>query len=251
MLKRLIIVFIFLSIWGSKTFGQRNVKDSSIFMPLVSVDYTALFPAGEYGKKFGFSNAVGLSVDFKTKKNWIYGLHGNYLFGGSVKDVEQFEQIVNSDGTVTAIGGGLAAISLKMRGLNVNLDFGYLFTFKKPNPNSGLFVKVGVGYLQHKIFIQNVEEDVPQFNGEYKKGYDRLSMGVNFNQHIGYQFVHNKGIWNFHVGFYCMEGLTQNIRYNFDSKSKSNKIQFDFLYGIKAGWTIPIYKRTPERIYYN
>ncbi len=251
MLKRLLFILVLFPFFNLDSKAQRNVNDSSIFMPLVSIDYTAMFPAGDFGKRFGFTNGLGLSVDFKTKKKWIYGLHGNFLFSGQVKDVSQFEQIINSDGTVTAISGGLAGISLKMRGFNVNGDIGYLFTFKKPNPNSGLFIKGGLGYLQHKIYIQNVEEDVPQFNGEYKKGYDRLSMGLSIHQHIGYQYINGKGIWNFHAGLYFMEGLTQNIRYNFDTKSKSDKLQFDFLFGIKVGWTIPIYKRTPDKIYYN
>lgn len=251
MFKRLLFAFVLISFFQVESVAQRNVRDSSIFMPLVSVDYTALFPGADYYKRFGYTNSIGLTVDFKMKSNWIFGLHGNFLFGGSVKDVSQFEEIINSDLTVTSLTGGLAAVALKMRGFNVNADFGYLFTFKKPNPNSGVFVKMGLGYLQHNIYIQNVEEDVPQLNGDYKKGYDRMSMGVNFNQHIGYQFISSRGFWNVHIGFYFMEGLTQNIRYNYDTKSKSNKLQFDLLYGIKAGWIIPIYKRTPDKVYYN
>lgn len=251
MLKRIVLFLgIFLFFVGNSV-GQRNVKDSSIFIPLVSIDYTAMFGVADYGDRFGFTNAIGLTVDFKSKKNLIYGLHGNFMFGNQVKDATQFETVVNSDGTVTNASGALAGIALKMRGFNVNADIGYLFTFKKPNPNSGIFLKFGLGYLQHKIHIQNVEEDVPQFNGDYKKGYDRLSMGMNMTQHIGYQFINNKGIWNFHAGFFVMEGFTKNIRYNFDIKGKDSKLQIDVLFGIKVGWTVPIYKRTPERIYYN
>ena len=220
-------------------------------MPLVSVDYTAMFGAADYYKRFGFTNALGLSVDFKTKKNLLFGIHGNFLFGSRVNETSQFEPMVNSDGNVTNIGGSIAGIALKMRGFNVNADIGYLFTFKKPNPNSGLFLKLGLGFLQHKIYIQNVEENVPQFNGDYKKGYDRQSRGANISQHIGYMFIANKGIWNFHIGLYMMEGFTQNVRYNFDTKSVNDKMQLDILFGIKAGWVVPIYKRaaTAKKFY--
>ncbi|MEZ4938939.1 MAG: hypothetical protein R2799_15225 [Crocinitomicaceae bacterium] len=243
MLKKLFFLFAFFFLCSSNLIAQRNVNDSAIFMPLISVDYTAMFGAADYADRFGFTNAIGLSADFKTKKNFIYGVHGNFLFGNQVNETSQFEPIVNSDGTVTNIGGATAGIALKMRGFNVNADFGYLFTFKKPNPNSGLFLKLGLGYLQHKIYIQNVEDDVPQFNGDYKKGYDRQSRGFNVTQHIGYMFINNKGIWNFHVGLYIAEGFTQNVRYNFDIKSKNSAIQTDLLFGIKAGWIVPIYKR--------
>lgn len=220
-------------------------------MPLVSIDYTALFPTMDLEDRYGFFNGIGISIDFKTKKNFIYGLHSNFFFGGIVRQTEQFSDIVNSNGTVTNIFGSTGDAQLKMRGFNVNFDFGYLFTFKKPNPNSGLFVKIGGGFLHNVIYIQNQEQNIPQINGDYKKGYDFLSMGANLSQHIGYQFIHNKGIWNFHVGLYVMEGLTKNIRYIFYYKSYQTKLQWDIMYGIKVGWTIPIYKRTPDKFYYN
>lgn len=249
--KRLLILFILVGFFAIKGFSQRNVKDSSIFMPLISVEYSALWPASDYAERFGFTNAVGLTIDFKTKKNLIYGLHANYLFGSNVRETDQFTAIINADGTVSNLAGGLAGIALKMRGFNVNLDIGYLLAFDKPNPNSGIFFKLGVGYLQHKIYIQNQEEDVPQFNGEYKKGYDHLSMGMNFSQHIGYQYMNNRGIWNFHIGFYIAEGMTKNIRYNYFDKGVNPTLQMDIMFGVKAGWIIPIYKRTAEKYYYN
>jgi hypothetical protein len=251
MIKRLVLLLIICLFLPNISEAQRNVRDSSIFMPLVSIDYSALFPAADFNERFGYTNGLGLTVDFKTKKNFIYGLHSNFLFGSKVKQTDQFEPMVNSDGTVSNFAGGIAAISLKMRGFNVNFDFGYLFTFQKPNPNSGLFLKLGVGFLHNMIYIQNIEEDVPQFNGEYKKGYDQLSMGINLSQNIGYQYIHSKGIWNFHVGLYIMEGMTKNVRYNYYTKSKNPTLQLDMMFGLKAGWIIPIYKRTAEKYYYN
>jgi len=220
-------------------------------MPLLSVDYSALFPAGDYQDRFTYTNGLGGTIDFKTKKNLIFGVHGSFLFGKNVRQTSQFSTLINSDGTITNVAGAIGDASLKMRGFNVNLDIGYLFTFDKPNPNSGIFFKFGVGYLQNQVYIQNVEDNIPQINGEYKKGYDRMSMGINISQNIGYQFMHNKGIWNFHVGFYIMEGMTQNIRYNYDTKSKDPSLQLDILYGVKLGWIIPVYKRKPDQYYYN
>ncbi len=37
----------------------------------------------------------------------------------------------------------------------------------------------GGGYLQYEIRIKVVKNMAPQFNGDYKKGYDRLSDGLN------------------------------------------------------------------------
>lgn len=251
MIKKIVLGIVLSLISSNVIVAQRNVKDSSIFMPLVSIDYGALFPSGDYANRFGFTNALGLTIDFKTKKNLIYGIHSNFLFGNQVRQTKQFESLVNSDGTVSTLAGGIAAVSLKMRGFNVNLDLGYLITFSKPNPNSGIFLKFGAGFLHNKIHIQNVEQDVPQLNGQYRAGYDMLSYGANISQHIGYQYIHNKGVWNFHFGFYVIEGFTQNVRYNFLTKSKDNSTQFDVIYGFKLGWIIPIYRRTADRYYYN
>lgn len=248
---RILLLAVFLGLFVVKNHAQRNVKDSSIFMPLLSVDYSALFPAGDFQDRFSFTNGIGGSIDFKTKKKFIFGVHGSFLFGQNVKESIQFGDVVNADGSVTNVSGSIGNAALKMRGFNVNLDFGYLLTFSKPNPNSGIFFKFGIGYIQNMVYIQNVEDNIPQINGEYKKGYDRFSVGMNISQHIGYQFMHNKGIWNFHVGFYISEGMTKNIRYNFDTKSKNPDLQLDIIYGIKLGWIIPVYKRKPDKYYFS
>jgi hypothetical protein len=43
----------------------------------------------------------------------------------------------------------------------------------------------------HRLKIETNEQVVPQIELDYKKGYDRLTMGVNFHQFIGYSFLAN------------------------------------------------------------
>ena len=121
-----------------------------------------------------------------------------------------------------------------------------------PNPNSGIIIKAGVGYIQHWIRIRiNEDKTIPSFEGDYAKGYDRLSSGLAISEFIGYLYMGNTRVLNFFVGFEFMQSWTTNRReVNFDTGMKDDGNRFDALNGFKIGWIIPIYKRTPKEYYY-
>ena len=88
----------------------------------------------------------------------------------------------------------------------------------------------------------------------YRKGYDRLTAGVNFHQFVGYAFMANSGFYNFYGGFYAQEGITKNLRtINFDEPDipVSTKTRLDIQVGFRLGWMIPFYKRKPKDFYFN
>ena len=137
------------------------------------------------------------------------------------------------------------------RGFNSTFKVGKIFPIIGPNPNSGLAVIVGIGYLTHKIRIENRDKTAPQINGDYKKGYDRLAAGLTINQFIGYMHFGNKKILSFYAGIEFTQAWTQSMRvYDFDKRSKNNSKYFDTLTGIKIAWIIPLYKRLPDKYYY-
>jgi len=102
--------------------------------------------------------------------------------------------------------------------------------------------------------IETNEQVIPQIELDYKKGYDRLTTGVNLHQFVGYNFMSSTGGYHFYGGFYAQEGFTKNRRtINFDEPDVpvSTELRLDVQIGFKLGWVIPIYKRQPKDFYFN
>ena len=106
--------------------------------------------------------------------------------------------------------------------------------------------------MQHKIRIENDENQAKQISGDYVKGYDRLTNGFALMQYVGYQYLSNRRLVNFNLGVELYEGFTQNRRsYNFDEMRKDDTKRKDYLFGIRFGWVIPLYKKVPNLYYVN
>lgn len=247
------IVFFFLSLIGFAAYGQqRSLKDSSVTTTLVSVNYKANFTGGDMAQRWGFNNHLGLDVDYKFKSNLTLGIGGGFIFGNQLRDKTIFANLYNSYGTITSFAGEPSAILFLMRGATGHVNVGYVFNKLGNNPNSGLWVNFGLGYLMHKIRIESLVDDVPQLEGDYRMGYDKLTMGFSTKQFIGYLFQSDWRLLKFYAGFECVQGFTKNVRtYNFDTGGPETQQNFDLLYGIKLGWIWPIGQRTRSMYYSN
>ena len=85
--------------------------------------------------------------------------------------------------------GEQADVFLYERGWTVFAMAGKLLPVIGPNPNSGLVLKVGGGYMRHKVRVQTQKNVVPQLEDEYLEGYDRLSAGPAALGYVGYQHL--------------------------------------------------------------
>ena len=232
--------------------SQVSVKDSSIFFPMVSINYAYQIPGGDLANRFGNSSSIGANFLIKTKKNYLLGVEGSYLFGNTIKEDSVLKNISTPDGFVINGNGEYADIQMYERGFNLSARFGKMFSIIGPNPNSGLFIMGGIGFLQHKIRIENAGNTVPQIAGDYVKGYDRLTNGLSTNEFIGYMHMGTNRLVSFYVGFEFIQAWTQNRRsYNFDQMKHDTDKRFDAIYGIKVGWILPLYKRVPDKYYFN
>ena len=158
--------------------------------------------------------------------------------------------MINSYGTISGLSGAPADVFLYMRGMNVNANIGYVFNKLGHNANSGLWINVGVGFMAHKIRIESLYDDVVNLEGDYRKGYDKLTMGLNTKQFIGYLYQADHRFLNFYAGLEFTQGFTRNIRnYNFDSKGPEMEPRIDLMQSIKVGWMIPIYQRSVQEYY--
>ncbi len=248
---RILLCFIIL---GFNVLGQRNVKDSIISTPWVSVQYGLNWTAGNLDERLGLLNHVGMFAGYKTSKNWIFGVDGSFIFGKDVRETGLFDHLTDEKGNITDMNGDIAIVQVLGRGFHANGNVGKIFPVLSPNKNSGIYVNFGVGYTAYKYRIETQDHVVPQIELDYRKGYDRLTSGLNTQQFIGYALMANQGAYNFYAGFYIQEGFTYNRRDVFFDQPDvpvSKDMRLDIQYGFRVAWLVPLYKRVPKEFYYN
>lgn len=232
-------------------FTRAQSDSTAITIPLVGVNFGAQLPFGDMADRFGPDLRAGGSFLIKTKKNWIFGVDAFYLFGKNVKE-DVLKQLTSTEGHVTDNEGYPADLRVSERGLGVHAHLGGMFNFNPATPNSGIVVTVGVGYLYHKINLYDAQRRVAAVFDDRKRGYDRLSGGLSFSQFVGYMHLSDNRLWNYYLGFELYETLAKSYRkLNYDTGLTDTKTRFDGLLGLRVGWILPLYKKTPNEFYYN
>lgn len=251
MLKKIIFLLAIFAV--SALEAQVSIADSAIKMLNMNVTYSGFLPAGDMGKRFGYTSSLGMDFGYKMANNYYFSLGVNYLFGGKVKEDTILRSILTSSGQLIANNGSYVNVRLQEAGFVVPFSVGKIIAIKgiSPNKNSGLYVELGGQYIQHKIAIQTARTRVYAVSNTYKKGYDRLTNGFGVKEAIGYRFYDSKGFYNFDIGFVFSQNFTQNRReVNMDTGLKDDKKRMDLLQGFRVSWIYPIYQRAPEKFYY-
>jgi hypothetical protein len=249
-----IIIFILLVSFTHELRAQTQKSDSAVSRTWIGFEYGANGTANDLADRYGFLNHVGLMTGFKTKKNYFFGLNSYFLFGNEVRLTGVFDHLTDAYGNITDINGDIAALVVFPRGFSSNLTIGKILPFLNVNKNSGVFIHGGVGFLLHKMKIETNEQVVPQLELDYKKGYDRLTTGINFHYFIGYNFMATERGFHFYGGLYGQHGYTKNRRdlfYDRPDEEVSKDTRLDIQTGLKLGWVIPIYKRQPKEFYFD
>lgn len=218
---------------------QRKFEPKQIL--LFDITLKQQYPGSDLVKRFGKDASIGLDISYKSQGNWVFGVGGHFMFGNTVHELGVLDSIKGTSGEIIDENGQFAVIGYDERGMYFGGTVGKIITFGGSNKNSGLFVSVGGGYLQHKIRIYSTKT-VPQLTDTYKKGYDRQTGGPAATQYIGYRFLDPKKRLNFSLGFEFTEGFTQNLRsYNFDTRMQDTQKRLDLLYSLKFSLTVPIF----------
>jgi len=243
----------FLLFITSLAFSQSKNADTAMSIPMMYANYAYQIPGGDLANWYGPSSMIGGGFRWKTFKNWTYGIEFSYLFGSDIKITDDIMgNLTTSDGNIIDQAGNYAAFSLYQRGYYLSGKVGKLIPVLNVNPNSGLFISGSLGYFQHHIRIEVTNNNVPQLNGDYKKGYDRLVGGIGISQFIGYMYISDKRLVNFFAGFEFIQAWTKPKRDVYFDTGEPDPLQkrFDLLSGIKVGWIIPLNRRAPEKYYY-
>ena len=269
MRKTILLLFLALtSLVSAVAQTPRNLSKESIPTTMFQVTYAALFPGLDTKTDFGFSNNVGGSVIYKSEGNWLFTANGNFVFGDKVKGSRidlLGEGITTVYGEVIGGGGLPTALAFFQRGFHFQAEVGKLFAIA-PNPNSGIFVQAGLGYLRNRIRIDymiEAQNDPSPLEGDYQYGYDRMRGGIALHAETGYLIMSNNRIYNLSISLEATYARTKPLRdYDFrvfyDENGEphimgyndKNKRFNDLYYGIRVSWMIPTYQRQPDAYYY-
>ncbi|MEO1518295.1 MAG: hypothetical protein AAFV95_24975 [Bacteroidota bacterium] len=252
-LDRLFFLVVFclgLSCWC--TAQEQRVYDNDHPVLLATITGGVSWPGADMAKRFDRNLSVGLAPEWITKNNWIFGVDYQFHFGRFVRE-DVIANLRTPDGLIVGNTRSFAAIVLRQRGFYAGAHVAKLINLDPNSNRSGLRLGVGMGLLQHKIRIQDDPESfVPSLDETYKKGYDRLTNGLAFQQFVGYQLLSSNRLINFYLGFEFTQGFTQNRRsFNFDTRTADTAKRLDLLYAIKIGWSLPFYiGESGEEIFY-
>ncbi|HEX2615957.1 MAG TPA: hypothetical protein VHL57_00365 [Flavobacteriales bacterium] len=233
------------------SYGQSGIRDTSITIIPITLSYAYQLPTGDMADRFGWNNNIGLSTLVKFKNNYALGLEGSFFFGNQVNERTMLNGLTTSNGRIVNQEGEPAQVFLYERGYTILGVAAKIIPVVGPNPNSGILLKFGAGYMRHKIRIETQNDEVPAIEGEYLKGYDRLTAGPMLMLFAGYQHFGNSRLVNFMVGWELNLAFTQSLRpFNFDTGKADETNRRDGLNGLRVGWTLPIYRHVDDRIHY-
>jgi len=249
---KLFLSFIFVSVLVFNIKAQNNVKDSKQSMSGALGNFSYELPGGNLATRFGGNGNVGGGFFTKTKSNFMFSVEGGFIFGNKIKDDSLFHLIKTHDNYIVDGDGMYADVRTYERGFVFWGKAGKVFPIFNDNPNSGLLLMFGAGFIQHKIRIENPGNTVPELKDDYKKGYDKLSNGPAISEYIGYMHFSDNRLYNFKIGFEFTQAFTQSRRnFDLDLMAKDTKKRLDLLTGFKVCWMVPFNKREPSEFYYN
>ena len=199
-------------------------------------------PQGDMKVRFGNNSNLGIQTELITgKTNFIFGLYGQFLYGTIVK--ENVERLYLVQGVMLGTDQTATALYKKERGLLFGGHFGKLFAINhEKNPRSGIRATLGIGMFRHWIKITDEFNSAKQFQGDYLKGYDRLTAGIALTPFLGYQHTSLSRYLNLTIGVEYTAAFTQSQRsWDYDLFSGDNNKRIDGLLGFRVGFSLPIY----------
>lgn len=235
-----------------KSEAQQSIADSVVSSLLFQASYAIQLPAGDLAERYGYNSQIAGVIGYKTNKNWLWNAHLGFIFGDQVKGRQELLRMIStSTGEVIDGDGTYTSLALLQRGFHLQAKAGKIFTTRKPNPNSGIYVQGGLGYLAQRIRIETQFGTAPQLAGDYAKGYDHLRGGFAHSIDAGYFFMGNKRTLNFSAGFEWIAAYTRPMReYSFELMRRDTRKYTDHYIGLRINWMIPGYRRAPQKYYY-
>lgn len=235
--------------------AQKDITKECIPTAMFSATYSYQFPGADTKTLYGNNSTVGASIHYKTDKNWLWSVNGNFIFSDGIKASREeiLGIILDHNGQLITGDGIYGSYAMFERGFHFNAKFGKIFNILAPNPNSGFFVNGSLGYLLNRVRIEFSSNASPPQNldGDYRYGYDRMRGGFAYSGEIGYLYMSSSRVFNFSLSMEFVQAHTKSLReWDFNLMGPDLKSYIDRYFGIKFAVYIPTYKRMPSEYYY-
>ncbi len=204
----------------------------------------------DMGNRYPAYTCFPLGVEYQHKNKWVASLDYNLIFGTSVDVAGYFDHISNDNGYMIDAKGQQAVINTYMRGFSARAHFGKIIPLsKKPyRKDWSILASGGLGYTQTYIQYQIDEGELPQLEGTYTGGYDRLAGGFQIAERIKIQYLNSNAL-SFVLGFDFIQGVSKSLRpWNFSTNSADDQPMTELATGISAGIIIPIKTRSKDAV---
>ena len=269
-MRRIFISLLLLAGLALQAQMPKDIMKDPIPVAMFQVTYAFHMPGLDNRVLYGISHNIGGSFVYKTESNWLLTANANYIFGNKIKGdrIDIFgEGITTVDGEIIGGEGSVAGLWINQRGIHFQAEVGKLFPMG-PNPNSGLFVQGGLGYLTNRIRVDYQQERLNppyQVDNDYQYGYDRKRGGPAVHLEAGYLLLNDTRLLNLSISLEVTYARTRDLRdYDFRvftnpetgklepvGRTDPHKRYNDLYYGIRVTWNIPTYERQPQEYYYN
>ncbi len=218
--------------------AQSEKSEMSAIIMKTGVGYH--FGLSDLGDRFpSFSTFPG-EVYYKTKKDLTFGFSYQRFLGNRVRIDSLYGGILGASQMIFDNEGFPAQIRYYMRGYMLQGHVGKLFSMKPEWQHSRIELKLGFGIMQHKIRTKFDQGKLPQLEGEYASGYDRLTNGALFSQSIIFHYLNTETVSIF-AGINFGQALTKNRRsWDYSLMRQDPSLRKDFFIGASAGILIPI-----------
>lgn len=252
LLPTILLISLQLGLLGQRTstpyFNRENTGEAF----LITIQFSGQLTGGDLAERYGPCSDVSGSVGWMSdSKSWIFGVEGAFLFGSDVRE-DVLSPLRTTQGDIIGITGTIAPVLLRQRGVYLGVHGGRIFPLSQSNPRNGIRVSIGGGYLQHQIRIVDDSNTTDHITGDFQKGYDRLTSGPALRQFVGYQLFSSDRLLNFHIGVELTQAFTNSRRsVNYDTGLPGDTNRLDMLFGLRMGWSLPLYYGIPkEETYY-
>lgn len=199
---------------------------------------------------------------YKTQSGWMTNLDADLWFGLSSDNLRQREVRYSNiflPGNFTLSWGGYDGnVTAYNRGLAIRPGIGKIIRVSPQNPNSGVLLKVGGGWMMQKtVFNQDFDQaPVPQLKDDYAKLYDHMRNGIILTESIGLIYMSNYLTYiNLKLTFDISQCWSWSSRaYQIDElmglNGKDESRYFDLIYGFKLTWMFPFTGKPTYDYYY-
>jgi len=216
-------------------------------LSFIKVGLGAQQPFLDLAKDYGSNLNLNASVGLKWNKHWISGIGFEYLFGTTVKQ-DVLYALRNDVGYVTNNEGYPADVRITQRGFQVYFKWGYqgnLFS-----DHVFWVFSPAVTYLEHQVYLYDVEKKVVALQNESIKGYDRLCNGLGIRNELGIMYLSKNRLSNFYIGFDATFAWTKNQRrFAYGIGELPHSTRRDALAGIRCSWILPLYTSAEHSFY--